>query len=110
MNIKLKHLVLTVLVASPFHMAPAHADGEKIAVMTKNLTNPFFQTFRIAAETAARGMNASVIQYTPTKADNIAEQLSQVEDVIVKKPSAIVFIPVDFKAMGPAVAKINAAG
>lgn len=110
MNITAKQMVLAALAAIPFHMAPAHADGEKIAVMTKNLTNPFFQTFRIAAETAARGMNASVNQYTPTKADNIAEQLSQVEDIIVKRPNAIVFIPVDFRAMGPAVAKINAAG
>jgi ribose transport system substrate-binding protein len=32
-----------------------------------------------------------------------------VEDVIVKKPNAIVFIPVDYKALVPAVEKINAA-
>lgn len=88
----------------------AHADGERVAVMTKNLTNPFFQTFRVAAETAARSMNASVIQYTPTKPDNIAEQMSQVEDVIVKRPNAIVFIPVDFRAMVSGVGKMNTSG
>ena len=38
------------------------------------------------------------------------EQLSQVEDVIVKKPNAIIFIPVGYKAIVPAVEKINAAG
>ena len=50
-----------------------------------------------------------MIQYVPTKPDSIPEQLSQVEDVIVKKPNAIVFIPVDYKALVPAVEKINAA-
>ncbi|MGT2492408.1 sugar ABC transporter substrate-binding protein [Cupriavidus basilensis] len=35
--------------------------------------------------------------------------MSQVEDVIVKKADAIVFVPVDYKAMGPGVKKINAA-
>jgi len=35
--------------------------------------------------------------------------MSQVEDVIVKKPNAIVFTPVDYKALVPAVSKMNAA-
>lgn len=90
-------------------LGAAKADGETIAVFTKNLTNPYFQAVRVGAESAAKALKASVIQYVPTKPDSIPEQLSQVEDVIVKKPGAIVFIPVDYKAMVPAVAKINAA-
>lgn len=88
----------------------ARADGETVAVFTKNQTNPYFQAVRIGAEFKAKELNAKVIQYVPTKPDSIPEQLSQVEDVIVKKPNAIVFIPVDYKAMVPAVEKINAAG
>jgi ribose transport system substrate-binding protein len=106
----IKIVVVASLTLSPYALTSAHADGEKVAVMTKNLTNPYFQTFRVAAETAARSMHATAIQYTPTKADNIGEQLSQIEDVITKRPNAIVFIPVDNKAMSPAVGKINAAG
>jgi ribose transport system substrate-binding protein len=90
-------------------LGAARADGETIAVFTKNLTNPYFQAVRVGAESAAKANKATVIQYVPTKPDSIPEQLSQVEDVIVKKPGAIVFIPVDYKAMVPAVAKINAA-
>ena len=86
------------------------ATNETIAVFTKNLTNPYFQAVRVGAETAARSLGAKVDQYVPTKPDSIPEQLSQVEDVIVKKPDAIVFIPVDYKALVPAVEKINAAG
>ena len=87
----------------------SHADGEKIALFTKNQTNPFFQAVRLGADSAAKQMNAKVTHYVPTKADSIPEQMSQVEDVIVKKPDAIVFTPVDYKAMVPAVQKINAA-
>jgi len=85
------------------------ADGEKIAVFTKNQTNPFFQAVRLGAENAAKQMNATVLQYVPTKPDSIPEQMSQIDDVVVKKPDAIVFTPVDYKAMTPGVAKMNAA-
>ncbi|WP_152624063.1 sugar ABC transporter substrate-binding protein [Cupriavidus sp. IDO] len=87
----------------------AHADGERIAVFTKNQTNPYFQVVRQGADAAAKSMNAKVTHYIPTKPDSIPEQMSQIEDVIVKKPDAVVFVPVDYKAMGPGVKKINAA-
>jgi ribose transport system substrate-binding protein len=88
----------------------ASAGDETIAVFTKNLTNPYFQAVRVGTETAAKALGVKVIQYIPTKPDSIPEQLSQVEDVIFKKPSANIFIPVDYKALVPAVEKINAAG
>ena len=84
--------------------------GEQIAVFTKNQTNPFFQVVRLGADSAARQMGAVVTHHVPTKPDSIPEQLSQIDDVIIKKPSAVVFTPVDFKAMGAGVAKMNAAG
>lgn len=100
---------VTAVLAALFSNA-ASAEGETIAVFTKNLTNPYFQAVRVGTETAAKSLGIKVIQYVPTKPDSIPEQLSQVEDVIVKKPNAIVFIPVDSKALVPAVEKINAAG
>jgi len=87
----------------------ARADGETIAVFTKNQTNPYFQTVRIGADAAAKALGAKTLHYIPTKPDSIPEQLSQIEDMVVKKPSAIVFIPVDYKAMVPGVEKINGA-
>jgi len=88
----------------------ANADGEKIAVFTKNNTNPYFQTVRLGADSAAKMLNASVTHFVPTKPDSIPEQMSQIEDVVVRKPDAIVFIPVDSKAMAPGVEKFNKAG
>ncbi|WP_407179140.1 sugar ABC transporter substrate-binding protein [Bradyrhizobium sp. STM 3562] len=99
---------LTVLAATAMSTA-AYADGETIAVFTKNQTNPYFQAVRVGADAAAKALNAKTLHYIPTKSDSIPEQLSQIEDVVVKKPDAIVFIPVDYKAMVPGVEKINAA-
>lgn len=98
--------VLTVM-CSGLLASSALADGETIAVFTKNQTNPYFQTVRVGADAAAKSMSAKTLHYIPTKPDSIPEQLSQIEDVVVKKPSAIVFIPVDYKAMVPGVEKIN---
>ena len=74
-------------------------------MFTKNQTNPFFQTVRVAAEDAAKQMHATISNYVPTKPDSIPEQMSQVEDAVTKRPDAVVFTPVDFKAMGPGAAK-----
>lgn len=107
----MKYLIISVTaVLTALFSHAALADGETIAVFTKNLTNPYFQAVRVGSETAAKTLGVKVIQYVPTKPDSIPEQLSQVEDVIVKKPDAIVFIPVNYKALVPAVEKINAAG
>lgn len=91
-------------------LGAAAQSGEKIAFFTKNQTNPFFQVVRLGADNAAKQMGATVTHYIPTKPDSIPEQLSQVDDVIIKRPDAIVFTPVDYKAMGAGVQKINAAG
>jgi ribose transport system substrate-binding protein len=102
------HSALLALTAA--FALPAHAQsGETIAVLTKNQTNPFFQVVRLGADSAARQLNARVTHYIPTKPDSIPEQTSQVEDIVVRKPAAIVFAPVDNKAMVPAVQRINAA-
>jgi ribose transport system substrate-binding protein len=85
-------------------------EGDRIAVFTKNQTNPYFQSVRLGADNAAKQMNATVVHYVPTKPDSIPEQMSQIEDVITKRPDAIVFIPVDSQAMIPGVQKMNAAG
>src|ERR1700734_299128 len=100
---------LSVLAATVVSTA-AWADGETIAVFTKNQTNPYFQAVRVGADGAAKALNVKTLHYIPTKPDSIPEQLSQIEDVVVKKPNAIVFTPVDYKAMLPGTEKINEAG
>ena len=106
-----KRLTFTLVAAALIAAAPAaFADGEKIAVFTKNNTNPYFQAVRLGTDSAAKQMRAVLTHFVPTKPDSIPEQMSQLEDVIVRKPDAIVFVPVDYKAMVPGVEKVNAAG
>ena len=84
--------------------------GDEIALFTKNQTNPYFQSIRLGAADAARQLDASLVHYVPTRPDSIPDQMSQIEDAIIKRPDAVVFIPVDFQAMVPGVEKMNAAG
>jgi len=83
--------------------------GERIAMFTKNQTNPFFQVVRMGAESAARQMGVTLTHYIPTRHDSIPEQLALIDDVIVKRPDAVVFTPVDTRAMVAGVRKLNAA-
>lgn len=105
-----KLLLATAFAATLPLTGPAFAAGETIAVLTKNQTNPFFQAERVGAQKAAEAMGAKVQQFVPTQPDSIPEQLSQIDDVIVKKPDAIVMVPVDYKAIVPGVEKINKSG
>jgi ribose transport system substrate-binding protein len=108
-NMKMVGRCMLAVIAVSGAASSLAQSGERVAVFTKNQTNPFFQAVRLGADSAAKQLNAKVTHYVPTKPDSIPEQMSQVEDVIVKKPDAIVFTPVDYKAMVPAVAKINGA-
>jgi ribose transport system substrate-binding protein len=104
--------VLLIFIAScakPAAESAGKTGGESIAVFTKNQTNPFFETVRLGAKNAAKQMNATVVQYIPTVQDSITEQLSEIEDAIIKRPGAVVFIPVNSKAMIPGIEKLNAA-
>jgi ribose transport system substrate-binding protein len=107
----MKRLAISLAAATALWSGSAFAAGETIAVFTKNLTNPYFQAVRVGSETAAKTLGVKAIQYVPTKPDSIPEQLSQVEDVIVKKPDAAK-IPVtnitDRSASGDFVAFVGA--
>ncbi len=81
-----------------------------IAFFVKNVTNPFWKGCRIGAEKAAKDLGVNLEVVAPTKPDNIEEQTRLVEDWVVKKPDAFVFVPVDFKALVPSIQKAIAAG
>ena len=100
--------VLTGLASYP---AEVLAQGRpKIVVFTKNVTNPFWRSVRVGADKAGKAMGADIEHAAPTKPDNIEEQTRLVEDWIVRKPAAMVFVPVDYKALVPSIQKVNRAG
>jgi ribose transport system substrate-binding protein len=91
-------------------LARAQASTATIAFFVKNVTNPFWKACRIGAEKAGKALNVTIETVAPTKPDNIEEQTRLVEDWIVKKPDAFVFVPVDYKALVPSIQKVNKAG
>ena len=85
------------------------AGAETIAVFTKSACNPISRAVRAGAEAVAKAHGVTVFHYIPTSPDNVAQQTALVDEALGAKRDAIVFTPVDVKAMVPAVQKINAA-
>jgi ribose transport system substrate-binding protein len=83
------------------------ADEMTIAVFTKNLTNPAYEAFRIAADRIAHEAGMRVLHFVPEKPDNVDEQKAMVEQVLKDRPDAVIFIPVDDVAMVDSVKKLN---
>jgi ribose transport system substrate-binding protein len=111
MEVTMRVLLAAVIAASlalPAGVAMA-ADEMTIAVFTKNLTNPAYEAFRIAADQIARSTGARIRHFVPKQPDNVDEQKAMVEQVLKDKPDAVIFIPVDDVAMIDSVKKLNEA-
>jgi ribose transport system substrate-binding protein len=106
-------LIAVVGVAAWVYGGPSLVEAQKrprVVMFTKNVTNPFWKAVRTGGDKAARALGVDLEHAAPTKPDNIEEQTRLVEDWIVKKPDAFVFVPVDYKALVPSIEKVNKAG
>jgi ribose transport system substrate-binding protein len=101
------------VVAGSMALCAGHAtaadENMTIAVFTKNLTNPAYEAFRIAADQIARSTGAKIQHFVPKQPDNVDEQKAMVEQVLKDRPDAVIFIPVDDVAMVESVKKLNEA-
>lgn len=82
----------------------------KLAVFTKNRTNPAYTAARLGAERAAERHGASVVHYVPRKPDDIEEQIALIGDALADKPDAFVLVPVHATAVDGAINRVQAAG
>jgi ribose transport system substrate-binding protein len=101
--------VTAALIATFAGSSNATESNMNIAIFTKNLTNPAYEAFRIAADQVARAAGARTTHYVPKQPDNVDEQKAMVEQVLKDRPDAVVFIPVDDVAMVDSVKKLNEA-
>jgi ribose transport system substrate-binding protein len=107
----MRYLVMALMTGS-MALCAGHAkaaDEMTIAVFTKNLTNPSYQAFRIAADQIAHATGVRLIHFVPKQPDNVGEQKAMVEQVLKDRPDAVIFIPVDDVAMIPSVKELNEA-
>jgi len=91
-------------------LGAASAGAETIAVFTKAAGNPIARAVRAGAQAVGTAAGITIQQYIPTSAGNVPQQQFLVDEAIRAKSDAIVFGPVDVKAMVPSAQKIKAAG
>jgi ribose transport system substrate-binding protein len=100
---------LVLAITSLIPLSPAPADNETIGVFTKSAGNPISRAARAGADQIAKAQGVTVFHYIPTSPDNVPQQTFLVDEALRQKRDALVFTPVDIKAMVPAVQKANAA-
>lgn len=82
----------------------------KIAVFTKNRTNPAYDAARLGADRAARLHGAETLHFVPETGDDPDQQSALIDQALAMRPDAIVFTPVHATRVNAAIARINAAG
>ena len=81
----------------------------RIAVFTKNRTNPAYDAARLGADRTAARLGATTVHYVPEKPDSVPEQIALIARAIAERPDAAVFVPVDETAVNDAILGFDAA-
>jgi ribose transport system substrate-binding protein len=81
----------------------------RIAVFTKNRTNPAYEAARLGADRTAARLGATTVHYVPDKPDSVPEQIALIARAIAARPDAAVFVPVDETAVNDAILGFDAA-
>ncbi|WP_179400956.1 sugar ABC transporter substrate-binding protein [Burkholderia guangdongensis] len=92
------------------HGAHALAANETLAAFYKNQVDPHFALVHAGVDAEAKLLGVSVTHYAPTRPNDLGEQLSELEDVSVKKPGAVLFMGVNPRGVVPEIEKLNAIG
>ena len=80
-----------------------------IAVVVKSAAIPVWESHIIAAKKAGEALGVKILDYSPSKADNVEEQKRILEDLITTGVDAVVLAPANTEAVkGPVQDLINA--
>ncbi len=84
----------------------------RLAVFTKNFTNPAYGAARLGAERAAAVFGDEVLHFVPRKGDDPVEQSALIAQALAlsPRPDAFVFSPVHATQVDPAIRQVVAAG
>ena len=82
----------------------------RLAVFTKNRSNPAYAAARLGAERTAKRLGATVVQYVPEKPDNVEEQIALIDAAIAQRPDAAILVPVHPTKINDAIRRIVDAG
>ncbi len=82
----------------------------KIAVFTKNLTNPAYEAARLGADRAAATFGAQTLHFVPQLPDDPDQQNALIDQALAQAPDAFVLSPVHATRVNAAIRRIHAAG
>ncbi len=84
----------------------------RLAVFTKNYTNPAYGAARLGAQRAAAVFGDEVLHFVPHHGDDPVEQSALIDEALAlqPRPDAFVFSPVHVSKVNPAIGKVVAAG
>ncbi len=98
-------LILVVLIK----FLPERRKYEKVVYVVVKSVDPefeFWQTVKMGAETAAKELDIDMIFTGPMEETDITGQIEILDDIISKRPMAIVLAPSDYKKLVPISEKI----
>lgn len=81
-----------------------------IAVVVKSAAIPVWESHIIAAKKAGEALGVEILDYSPTKADNVEEQKRILEDLITTGVDAVVLAPANTEAVKGPVSDLIDAG
>lgn len=82
----------------------------RLAVFTKNRSNPAYAAARLGAERAAQPFGAQIRHYVPERPDDADQQIALVAEALDWQPDALVFTPVHPTRLNEATAAVLARG
>lgn len=82
----------------------------RLAVFTKNRSNPAYGAARLGAERAAAALGAEVLHFVPDTPDHPGQQAALIDEALAQRPDAFVLSPVHPTQVDAAVRRIAAAG
>ncbi len=99
----------TTVMAEDFGMEATPAREYTIAVVVKSAAIPVWESHIIAAKKAGDALGVKILDYSPSKADNVEEQKRILEDLITVGVDAVILAPANTEAVkGPVQDLINA--
>ncbi len=100
-------ITLIVLLSIVFASGLAFADEHKVGFAVSTLSNPFFVSMRDAGTERAEELGIDLV--TLDAQDDVSKQVSQIQDLIVRKVDVLIVNPVDSDAISLAVQEANRA-
>ncbi|MCC2596841.1 sugar ABC transporter substrate-binding protein [Pusillimonas sp. MFBS29] len=81
----------------------------KLAVFTKNKTNPAYAGARLGADRAAQRYGVQALHFVPQEPDSVAQQIELIDEALALKPDAFVISPVHPTKINSAIQRVHQA-